>query len=140
MPFVCSPRSLTAIRIVDWLLGSEISKVVYPVLGNLNRPITSYGKEAISEAVIAVYRWARKQKHKFTVALINDILQSICAEKRRYENRAMNKKKREAGIVIPVGRPPKPGRIQAPKVQSHPGKSTTDKVCFFIQYHWTCYH
>lgn len=37
-------------------LGSEISKVVYPTLGNLDRPITSYSKESVGDAVIDAYR------------------------------------------------------------------------------------
>ena len=99
-------------------LGSEISKVVYPVLGNLDRPITSYGREAVAEAVVAGYRWSRKQGYKFSITLINDILRSICAEKRRYENRAINKKKREDGIPVQVGRPRKQKKMQAPRNQA----------------------
>lgn len=92
-----------------------MSKVVYPILGNLNRPISSYGKEAVGEAVIAAYRWSRRQGYKFTITLVNDILRSICAEKRRYENRAVNKRKRDAGLPVTVGRPKKQVSQQAPR-------------------------
>jgi len=88
-----------------------MSKVVYPILGNLNRPITSYGREPVGDAVIAAYRWSRKAGYK--LALVNDILRSICAEKRRYENRAVNKRKRDAGIPVVVGRPKKEVKRQA---------------------------
>ena len=95
----------------------EMSKVVYPIHGNLNRPITSYGKEAVGDAAIAAYRWSRKEGYKFSVTLVNDILGSICAEKRRYENRAINKKKREAGIPVLVGRPRRPTKKHLPRKQ-----------------------
>ena len=84
-------------------LGTEMSKVVYPILGNLNQPITSYGKEAVGDATIAAYRWGRKEGYKFSVTLVNDIPGLICAEKCRYENRAINKKKHKAGIPVLVG-------------------------------------
>lgn len=98
-------------------LVSEISKVVYNILGNLNRPITSYGKEAVGEAAIAAYRWSRRAGYKFSITLVNDILSSICTEKHRYENQAINKKQREAGISVSVGRPRKQIKKQAPQKQ-----------------------
>lgn len=58
-----------------------MSKVVYPTLGNLNRPIISYDKEAVGEAVIAAYCWSWKAGYKFSFTLIQVILWSICAEK-----------------------------------------------------------
>ena len=39
--------------------------------------------------------------------MVSDIIQAICAEKRRYKNREINKKKRDAGIPIVIGRPKK---------------------------------
>ena len=57
--------------------------------------------------MIVGYRWCRKNQRDYDVTLIGDILKSICAEKRRYMNREVNRKKREAGIPIHFGRPKK---------------------------------
>ena len=99
-------------------LGSEISKVVYPTLGILDRPITSYSKESVGDAVINAYRWSLREGYKFSNTLVNDILRSICAEKCRYTNCAVNKRKRDAGIPVPVGRPKKQQKRQATRKRS----------------------
>lgn len=79
--------------------------MVYLYLGNLDRPITSYGKHLVGKAIIVAYRWSRKQKLGYDVTIISDLLREICADKRRYRNREINQKKKEAGIPIKIGRP-----------------------------------
>lgn len=94
--------------------------MVYPYLGNLDRPITSYGKHLVGKAIVIGYRWARKQKLGFELSLISDLLQSICADKRRYRNREINRKKREAGIPITMGRPRKEKERSGPRKPKPP--------------------
>lgn len=69
--------------------------------------------------MIVGYRWCRKNQLDYDVTLIGDILKSICAEKRRYMNREVNRKKREAGIPIHFGRPKKKKNVLGHKSQRY---------------------
>ena len=87
----------------------------------------------MGKAIVVGYRWSKKRKLGFELGLVGDILQSICAEKRRYNNREVNRKKREAGIPIPRGRPkketdrpgPRKSKAHSERAPSRPDRGRT---------------